>query len=251
MEIRSNLTTRVLSRWSSIPLQITCMAQHGCPQQLGSEPMAEEVFPSLLYVRIRTESESFEFPHAYQINTFATSQFITTCYLAFNCVTQECKLTWSAILIIIIVGEQMGLRICKYLISHVVVACMWKYPVWLRNHTESFGLYNDACSCYSCIRRIRPSVLIMLHHSVRFWALNLASQYSIPVATNTGVVFKFSILRDASSWLELNGYSGLPWHKIRLILTEKNPSVAVIVKRIWLYLLRHFSFQSSFLTRAL
>lgn len=110
------------------------------------------------------------------ISNLHTSQLITTCYLVFNSVTQECKLTWSAILPIITVGEQMGLCICKYLISHIMVACVWKYPVWLWNRTACFGLYNDVCCCDSCIRRIRPSVLIILHHSAQFWALNLASQ---------------------------------------------------------------------------
>lgn len=41
-------------------------------------------------------------------------------------------------------------------------------------------------------------------------------------------------------------YSGLPWHNIRLILTEKSPCVAVTLKRIWPYLLMNFNFPSSF-----
>lgn len=100
--------TKVLSRWSLIPLQITGTVQHGCLQQLGSELMAEEFFTHLFHVKISTEYESFHFQNAYQIYTFATSQFITTCYLVFNSVTQECKLTWSAILIIIVVGGANG-----------------------------------------------------------------------------------------------------------------------------------------------
>lgn len=46
-------------------------------------------------------------------------------------------------------------------------------------------------------------------------------------------------------------YSGLPWHNIRLILTKKSFSAAVIEKRIWLHLPRNFGFRSSILRRML
>lgn len=91
--------------------------------------MAEEVFSSPAYIKVRADHESSDFQKAYQIYTFATGRSITTCYLVFDGVTQECKLTWSATLLIITVGEQMGLYMCKYLISHIAVARMWKYPV--------------------------------------------------------------------------------------------------------------------------
>lgn len=145
----------------------------------------------------------------------------------------------------------MGPCICKYLISHIVVVCLWKYPVWLWNHTACFGLYNDVCCCESCIRRISPSVLIILYHSSQFWALNLASQCNTVTATHNCLFFQFSILLNANSWPLLNVYSGLSWHNIRLILTEKSFSAAVIEKRIWLHLPRNFGFQSPFLRRML
>lgn len=170
-------------------------AQHGCLRQRGSGPTAEQVFSSPAhFVKDKAGYESADFRNAYQIYPFVTGQFITTRYLIFNSVTQECKLMWSAILLIITVGEQMGPCICKYLISHIVVVCLWKYPVWLWNHTACFGLYNDVCCRDSCIRRISPSVLIILHHSAQFWALNLASQWNTVTATHNCLFLQFSIL---------------------------------------------------------
>lgn len=192
---RGKLMAGVASRWSPVSLHVKLESATQLPAIERIKPHSRG---GLLQPCPLCQGQSWLwklwFQNTYQIYPFVTSQFITTLDRIFNSVTQECKLMWSAILLIITVGEQMGPCICKYLISDIVVVCLWKYPVWLWNHTACFGLYNDVCCCDSCIRRISPSVLIILHHSAQFWALNLASQWNTVTATHNCLFFQFSTL---------------------------------------------------------